>query len=157
MQTVMSCGRPLIVSLSEIDLVDLQIAATGRGEVADLLAVETAEIVVEFGDVGICVGIDRFTSAAEVHHGRRWQRDLRRRACNRRQKLEIVDKNSAAVRTRELAGHLHSRRAVQAVAVGGMKTHGELRRHHPYVLEFQHEIPVPGMTVVLAVGDELQP
>ena len=92
-----------------------------------------------------------------MHHGRRWQRDLRRRACNRRQKLEIVDKNSAAVRTRELAGDLHGRRAVQAVAVGGMKTHRELRRHHPHVLEFQHEIPVPGMAIVLAVGNELQP
>src|SRR4029077_9863086 len=64
---------------------------------------------------------------------------------------------SAAVRPRELAGHLHGRRAVLAVAVGGMKAHGELRRDHPHVLEFQHEVPMPGVTVVLAVGDELEP
>src|SRR6478609_2915744 len=38
-----------------------------------------------------------------------------------------------------------------------MKAHHELRRHHPHVLELQHEIAMPGMAIVLAVGDELEP
>src|SRR5262249_33086682 len=49
------------------------------------------------------------------------------------------------------------RRAVQAIAFGRMKAHCELGRDHPHVAEFQHEIPVPGVAIVFAVGDELEP
>jgi hypothetical protein len=45
----------------------------------------------------------------------------------------------------------------EAIAFGRMKAHGELGRDHPHVPEFQHEIPVPGVAVVFAVGDELEP
>jgi len=92
-----------------------------------------------------------------MHHGWRRERDLWRRPGDRREKFEIVDEDSPTVGPRELAGDLHGRRAVQAVAFGRVKTHGELGRDHPHVPEFQHEIAVPGLAVVFAVGDELEP
>src|SRR5215470_3433252 len=146
-----------IAQIGEIDLVDLQIAAAGRGEVADFLAVETGEIVVERVNVGIGLGVDRAASAPKMHHGWRRERDLRRRSRDRREKLEIVDEDSPAVGPREPAGYLHGRRAVQAVACGRMKAYRELGRDHSHVAEFQHEISVPGVAVVFAVGDELEP
>ena len=92
-----------------------------------------------------------------MHHGRRRQRDLRRRARDRHQEFEVVDEDASTLRPRQLARHLHGRRAVQPVAFGGMKFHRQLRRHHLHILEFQHEIPMPGVAVVLAVGDDLEP
>jgi len=38
-----------------------------------------------------------------------------------------------------------------------MKTHREFRRNHAHVVELQHEVPVPGLTIVLAVCDDLEP
>src|SRR5215472_3629458 len=147
----------LIAQIGEVDLVDLQIATAGCGEIADFLAVDTGKIVVEGIDVGIGLGIDRAASAPKMHHSWRRKRDLRRRPRDRREKSEIVDEDSPALGPRELAGYLHGRRAVQAVAFGRMKAHCELGRDHPHVTEFQHEIPVPGVAVVFAVGDELEP
>src|SRR5262249_21368215 len=146
-----------IAEIGEIDLVDLQITAAGRGEGAGFVAVDTGKIVVEGVDVGIGLGIDRAPGASEMTNSWRRERDLRRRPRDRREKFEIVDEDSRAVGPRELAGDLHGRRAVQAIAFGRMKTHGELGRDHPHVAKFQHEIPVPGVAVVFAVGDELEP
>src|SRR6516164_6160599 len=146
-----------IAQVGEVDLVDLQIAAAGRGEVADFLAVDTGKIVVEGVDVGIGLGIDRAASAPEMHDRWRRERDLRRRPRDGCEKFEIVDEDSLAVGPRELAGDLHGRRAVQAVAFGRMKAYRELGRDHSRIAEFQHEISVPGVAVVFAVGDELEP
>src|SRR2546430_16020506 len=83
-----------------------------------------------------------------MHHGWRRKRDLRRRTRDRREKLEIVDEDAPVVGPRELAGYLHGRWAVRAIAFGRMKAHGELGRDHPHVAKFQHEIPVPGVAGV---------
>src|SRR5215831_8493218 len=146
-----------IAQIGEVDLVDLQIETAGCGEIADFLAVDTGKIVVEGIDVGIGLGIDCAASAPEMHHSWRRERDLRRRPRDGCEKFEIVDEDSAAVGPRELAGYLHGRRAVQAVACGRMKAYRELGRDHSHVAEFQHEISVPGVAVVFAVGDELEP
>src|SRR5215831_15535681 len=146
-----------IAQIGEVDLVDLQIATAGCGEIADFLAVDTGKIVVECIDAGIGLGIDRAASAPEMHHSWRRERDLRRRPRDRHEKFEIVDEDSLAVGPPELPGNLHGRRAVQAVAFGRMKAHRELGGDHLDIAEFQHEISVPGVAVVFAVGDELEP
>src|SRR6516165_4550878 len=133
------------------------VMSRGRSLIVEFLAVDMGKIVVEGVNVGIGLRIDRAASAPEMHHGWRRERDLRRRPRDGCEKFEIVDEDSLAVGPRELAGYLHGWRAVRAVAFGRMKAYRELGRDHSHVAEFQHEISVPGVAVVFAVGDELEP
>src|SRR6516162_1952716 len=145
-----------IAEISEVDLVELNITAAGAREIADFLAVETGKIVIERDDVGIGLRVDRRTPAAKMHDAGRRQGDFRHRPRDRSEKPEIIDEN-AAVRPRELAGDRKRRWAVQAIAFGGMEAHRKLRRDHPHVAEFQHEVAVPRLAIVFAVGGELEP
>ena len=84
-----------IAQIGEIDLVDLQIAAAGGGEVADFRAIDVRQIVVEFIHLRIGLGIDRLAAAAEMHDGRRRNGDLRLGLGDGFQELEIVDEDAA--------------------------------------------------------------
>src|SRR5260370_33238706 len=95
-----------IAQIGEIDLVDLQIAAAGRGEIADFLPVDMGKIIVEGVDVGIGLGIDRAASAPEMHHGWRRERGLRRRPRAGCEKVETVDEAPLAFGPPELAPYL---------------------------------------------------
>src|SRR5262249_46010582 len=96
---------------------------------------------------------DRLASAAKMHDRRRRDGDLRHGARDRYQELEILDED-AAFRARQPAAHLHGRRAVQTLSRIRVEADRQLGRNHLDVAELQHEVAVPGMAVVLAVGSE---
>ena len=93
-----------IAEIGDIDLVDLQIAAAGGGEVAHLLAVDAREVGIELRHVRIGLPVDRRAAAAEVHVARRRDGQLRRHLGHRLHELEMIDKDR--VRPGELAGDL---------------------------------------------------
>ena len=90
-----------IAEIGEIDLVDLQIAAAGGGQVLDLLVVDPRQIGIEVAHVRIGLLVDRLAPAAEMHGRGRWDGDLGHRLRHRFQELEMLDEDRC--RARQLA------------------------------------------------------
>ena len=145
-----------IAQIGEVDLVDLQVAAAGRREVGDLLAIDAARGRRRSRHVRIGGRVDRLAPAAEMHDGRRRDGDLRRRARDRSEVTEIVDEDR--LRPRELAGDLPA-------TAGSARASPSAEWKRTVILDgisctfakLQQEVAVPGAAIVLAVGDELEP
>ncbi len=143
-----------IAQVGHVHLVELDIAAAGGGEVGDLLGVDAGEVGVEVLDVGIGLGVDGVSAAAEVDHARRWDGDLGRLAGHRLQEGEVVDEDRLGAR--DLAHDPHGGRAARLGPLLVVERRRELRLVHLHIGDLQQEIDLPGLAVVFAVGDRLQ-
>src|SRR5207237_9931866 len=135
-----------IAEIREIRVVQLKVGAARSAELAQLLAVDSGDVGVEFREVRIRLAADRIATAAQQHGGRR-NRLLCRLTGVRFQKKKILDFDGASVP--ELAGHLEGARA--ELTRGGRQAAARVR---PF--ELLDEITVEGRTAVFAVGDRVQ-
>ena len=143
-----------VAEVGDINLVDLQIAAAGSGEIAHLLAVDAREVGIELRHVRIGLLVDRRAAAAKMHVARRRDRQLRRYFSDRLHVLEVIDKDR--VRPGELAGDLQGLRRIFHRALLTLEPRLDLGRNDFDVGELPEEVDVPGIATELAIGRRLQ-
>src|SRR5262245_60756252 len=79
-----------IVQISKAGVIDLQVSAPEAHQLGDFVCIDSLEVVPEPVEVRVYVMIDGCTPSPVVHHIRRRDRKLRRLACNRFQKVEVL-------------------------------------------------------------------
>ena len=104
-----------VVEVGEARVVELQVAAAGRGERRDLGAVGRGEVGPERLEVRVDLACDRGAAAAVVHHARRRDRQLRR-ARGRPPCRNVKSARWIGVHVPELAGRPASPAARSRVA-----------------------------------------
>ena len=143
-----------IAQVREVRVVELDVPAARRVERGELVAIHLREVFEEFIQIRIRGDVDSLPSAAEVHHRRRRDGDLRRPGHDRPKKIEVGGLNVLDVP--QLARDGHPRRC--EVDLAGPRA--ELRRDaagHGDALQPLQEVDVKERAAELAVGDALQP
>jgi hypothetical protein len=146
-----------IVEVGEARVVELEVAATGRGDAPHLLGVGRGQVGPELVEVGIELGVDRGAAAAVVDHARRRDRQLRRLLGpgDRAQELEGV----AEDRLRQPDPAVDAQRRRRELERPGLVAELHVQRlvddlRDP--VEAVDEVHVPGRAPELAVGDRAQ-
>jgi hypothetical protein len=143
-----------IAQVRKVGVVELNIGAAGRGERAQLFAVGRGDVGKECLEVRVGLAADRLAPAAEVQHGRRGERHLRRARGGRPEEVEVRELDRAHVA--HLPGHVQHRWGEVDVALGAVKVRGQsTARFHP--VELLEEIDMEIRAPELAVGNALQP
>src|SRR5437667_444348 len=137
-----------VAEIGPAHVVELQIGAAGGRDVADGRPVPRRRVPPEFREIGIGVARDRVAAAAHVEHRRRGDGQLGRRLRHRFQEREVLHHDRCAAP--DLADDRRHRRHV----LGG--EHHADRRRHADALQLRHEVEVPEVAAVLAVGDGAQ-
>src|SRR5690606_31696223 len=86
--------QALIAEIREVRVVELEVAAAGRSQRMDFLAVDARKVSKEVLEVRICMPIDRRATASEVHHRRRGHRLLCSTGRDRQEKAKVLDLDS---------------------------------------------------------------
>ena len=143
----------VVAQIGEVGVVHLHVGAAGRGQRAQLVAVGVGDVLVERLEVGIVLAADAGAAAAEMQHGRRRDRHLRR-AAGATCALEILEVGQLDVLdVAHLVDHAHHRRRELLGAVGLLDRDRDVGLHAAELLE---EIDVEVGAAELAVGDALQ-
>ena len=137
-----------IAQVREVRVVELDVPATGDVEGVDLGAIDRRQVGEEHLEVGVGVDVDPRPTAAEVHHRRRGDGDLRRLGGDRREVLVVGDLD--VVRAPQRADHGQLRRC-QVDGRRGVGAGGDVARHGDS-LELFEEVEVEPSPAELAVG-----
>ncbi len=143
-----------ITQVGEVHFVDLQVSATRRSQLRDLLAVDSSDVGIESVHLRIRRRINSAASTAEVQHGRRWNGELRGLPGVLLQEPEMLDKNG--VGACDPAGHAGGGRRPLDRTCGGVKArlHGRARGFD--VRETCQEIHVPQGAPELSIRNRTQ-
>ena len=143
-----------VAQVGEVGVVELHVGASGGAKRSQFLAVTRREVLEEPFHVRIGVLADRAAPAAEMHHGRRRDANLRRAALHLRfQVREVLDLDRLHVL--QLAAHFEPRRREIDFALGGMELGADAAVHRD-AFELLEEVDVEIGAAVLAVGDRAQ-
>src|SRR5690606_30465105 len=142
----------LVAEVREIRVVDLQVAASGRGEIRDLLSEHARDVREKLVHLGIHVRIDRSPSAAEVQHRGRRNRLPRRARRERLQEAEILHLD-AAFGTIQLPGDDGDEGCLVVTRLVAARRKQLLELD---ALEAVEEVAVERLASILAVGDRLE-
>ena len=140
-----------VAEIGDVRLVQLQVAATGRGEVLDRRGIGGAEVGEEAGHVRIGMGIHRPPPATEMQHGGRGDGLLRHgRAGMRRDEAEILDEGMRQVADRAI--HL------QPIGLGlaALELDALVALIHLDAAKPGEEVEMPEGAAILAIGNRLQ-
>ena len=144
-----------IAEISEIGVVELQIAQAAAGEIGDFRAIGGGEIVVESLELRIDMIADRLAPAAEMQHRRRRNAHFRRAGRGLLEEIEVRSLNRPG--PLHLAVDMHGRRRetnLRAVAL--LEVRRELAVADLDPVQPLQKIDVKVGAAKLAVGDPLE-
>src|SRR2546426_4464167 len=144
----------LVAQAGERHVVDLQVAAAGGGEIANLLPGGACEVAPEFLDVGAGLGVDHLAPAAHVQVRRRGDAQLRNTRSICFQEPEGLDHDRP--RAFHFAIHDHHRARLRLGAVFAVELERVLALGGDDAVEAGEEVDVPEGAAELAVGHRLQ-
>src|SRR3989449_6750936 len=144
----------LVAQAGEGHVIDLQVAAAGGGEIADLLPVGARDVAPEFLDVRVRLRIDDFAAAPHVEVGGSGDAQLRSLPRLAFEEFERLEHDGS--RPSYLLVHDHHRARLRLGAVFAVELERVLALGGDDAVEAGEEVDVPEGAAELAVGHRLQ-